>query len=72
MRLIFKVFAVCGTAVFTGAMMDIGLCFVPYWQSLPPAEFLDWFSKNGSFVGRTIPLYLAPILIGLAGSLWLG
>ena len=72
LRLIFNVLAVCGTAVFTGAMMNIGLSFVPYWQSLPPAEFLDWFSKNGSFIGRTIPLYLAPTLVGLAGSLWLG
>lgn len=71
MRLIFNILAVCGTAVFTGAMVNIGLSFVPYWQSLPPSDFLDWFSKNSGFIGYTIPIYLAPTLIGLAGSLWL-
>jgi hypothetical protein len=69
--LIFNIAAICGAAVFTGAMMNIGLSFVPYWQSLPPAEFLDWFSRNGVFIGSTIPLYIAPTLVGLTGSLWL-
>jgi hypothetical protein len=71
LRLILNIIAVCGTAIFTGTMLNIGLSVVPYWQSLSPAEFLDWFSKNNHFIGRTIPLYVVPALLGLAGSLWL-
>jgi uncharacterized membrane protein len=71
LRLIFNILAVCGAGVFTGALMNIGLSFGPYWQSLPPAEFLDWFSKNAHFIGRTITLSLAPALVGLVASLWL-
>lgn len=71
MRLIFNILAVCGAAVFTGVMLNIGLTLGAYWRSLPPAEFLEWFSRNGHFVGRTIPLYLAPTILGMAGSFWL-
>lgn len=71
-RLIFNILAVCGTAVFTGTLLTIGLTLGPYWKSLPAAEFLDWFSKNIHFIGRWLPVYLATIALGLAGSLWLG
>jgi hypothetical protein len=54
-RRIFNILAVCGTAVFTGALMTIGLTLGSYWKSLSPAEFLDWFSKNSHFIGRTLP-----------------
>jgi uncharacterized membrane protein len=71
-RLIFYILAVCGAATFTGVMLSIGLTLGAYWKSLPPAEFLDWFSANNHLIGRTIPLVVVPTLIGLAGSLWLG
>ena len=71
-RPIFNVLAVCGTAVFTGMLLTIGLTLGPYWKSLPPAEFLDWFSRHSHLVGQTIAPVLFPTLLGLAGSLWLG
>lgn len=71
-RLIFNILAVCGAAIFTGVMLNIGLTFGAYWKGLPPVEFLDWFSANNHLIARTIPLVVLPTLIGLAGSLWLG
>jgi hypothetical protein len=70
-RLIFYILAVCGAATFTGVMLSIGLTLGAYWKSLPPGEFLDWFSANNHLIARTIPLVVLPTLIGLAGSLWL-
>ncbi len=58
-RLVFNILPVCGTAVFTGGLLTIGLTLGSYWQSLPPIEFLDWFSKNSHFIARAIGLPLA-------------
>lgn len=71
MRLILNILGVCGSGVFTGAMLVIGLTLGTYWQSLPPSEFLDWFAANGNLIGNTIPLYVLPTVIGLLGSAWL-
>lgn len=71
MKLVFNILGVCGAGIFTGAMLVIGLTLGTYWQSLPPAEFQDWFAKNGNLVGNTIPLYVLPTVIGLLGSAWL-
>ncbi|QCI67343.1 DUF1772 domain-containing protein [Phreatobacter stygius] len=70
-RLVFHILAICGAATFAGAMLNIGLSFGAYWKRLPPAEFLDWFGANGWLIGRTIPLFVVPTFIGLAGALWL-
>lgn len=69
-RLVFNIMAICGAATFAGAMLNIGLSFGAYWKSLAPADFLDWFGANGQLIGRTIPLFVVPTLIGLGGSLW--
>jgi len=71
-RLIINVVAVCGTAIFTGVLLNIGITLGSYWKSLPPAEFLDWFERNSHFVSRAIPFALVPTVLGLAGSLWAG
>lgn len=63
--------AVCGMAIFTGVMLNIGLTLGAYWKSLSPAEFLDWFSTNSHFIARTIPLITLPTLIALIASIWL-
>jgi hypothetical protein len=68
-RLIVSILAVCGTGALTGVLLTIGLTLGGCWQRLPPAEFLDWFSKNGFLVGRTVPFALVPALLGLAISL---
>jgi uncharacterized membrane protein len=71
-RLILNMLAVIGMASFTGAMLTIGLTLGAYWKSLPPGEFLDWFATNSHLVGRTIPIFAVPAVVGLVGSLWLG
>ena len=72
MRLLANLLAICGSALFAGAMLNIGLSFGAYWKSLPPAAFLDWFAENGHLIGRTIPIFLVPTLLGLAASIWFG
>ena len=71
LRLIFNILAVCGAACFTGAMLTIGLTLGAYWKCLAPAAFLDWFGANSHLIGRTIPIFAIPTLVGLVGSLWL-
>ncbi|WP_201863736.1 DUF1772 domain-containing protein [Microvirga soli] len=68
MRLFFYIAAACGTAAFTGAMLTIGLVLGAYWESLPPAEFIEWFAENSYLIGRVIPLFVIPALIGLIGG----
>ena len=70
-RLVFNILAVCGAASFAGVMLNIGLTLGAYWKGLAPAAFLDWFSANSHLVGRTIPFFVVPTLIGLAASLWI-
>ena len=70
-RLVFGILAVCGAASFAGAMLNIGLTLGAYWKSLPPAAFLDWFSVNSHFIGRTIPVFVIPTALGLVASLWI-
>ncbi|MFK0162557.1 DUF1772 domain-containing protein [Rhizobium sp. NPDC090279] len=72
MRLVFNILAISGSAMFAGVMLVIGVTLGGYWKSLPASDFLDWFGQNGQFITRTIPLVVAPTLIGLAGSLWSG
>ena len=72
LRFVFNALAICGAAGFAGAMIIIGLAFGAYWRSLPPADFLDWFSLNGHLIGRVIPIFAVPAAIGLVASLWLG
>ncbi len=69
--LTFHLLAICGAGSFAGAMLLIGVVFGPYWTSMAPAEFLAWFSANSHFIGRSIPLFAAPTVVGIAGSLWL-
>jgi len=69
MLLPFQFLAVAGSAVFAGVMLAIALILGTYWRGLPPAEFLVWFATNSGVIARTIPLVVAPTLLGLVGSL---
>lgn len=71
MRLAFNMLAILGAGAFAGLMLNIGLTFGAYWKSLPPGDFLDWFSSNGNLIGRTIPIVVVPTVVGILGSLWL-
>ena len=69
MRLLFGIIAICGAGVFTGAMLTIGLTLGGFWKSLPPAEFLDWFSANESLIVRSIAVAAVPTVIGVIGTM---
>ncbi len=69
LRLLANVLAIGGAATFVGAMLNIGLTLGAYWKGLPPAAFLDWFAENSHLIGRTIPLFAVPTLVGLTASL---
>ena len=68
-RLICNMIAIIAAASFAGVMLFIGLMLGAYWQSLPPAAFLDWFSTNSHLIARTIPLVAMPALLGVVLSL---
>ena len=70
MALLFKVLAITGSAMFAGVMLAIGVILGGYWQSLPPADFLEWFARHSQLVMRAIPIVVLPTLVGLAGMLW--
>ena len=70
LRLFFNLVAMCGAAGFAGAMAVVGVAFGGYWKSLPPAEFLLWFSAHSHPIGATMALFIAPTLVGVAGGLW--
>lgn len=83
MEAIVNIVAVSTTAAFCGVMICIGVTLGGYWQSLPPEDFLTWFQANNGFVARSVPLTVAPALVGLIASvsmawgnseswLWLG
>ncbi len=56
--------------LLAGAMLLIALAVVPFWQSLPPAEFRAWFAANSSRIGRLmIPLGAGAALAALAAAL---
>lgn len=60
-------------ALAAGAMLAEGAILVPYWRSLPPRAFLDWYAANASrlveFFG---PLEVASAILALlaAASHW--
>jgi hypothetical protein len=41
-----------GLGVFAGAMLTEGFVLVPWWRSLPPATFLDWYAANHTRLHR--------------------
>lgn len=69
MLLPFQILAVAGSAAFAGVMLAIALILGPFWRSLPPADFLAWFSANSGFIARTIPVVAGPTVLGLVGAL---
>ena len=71
LRSAFNLIGICAAGAFTGTMLTIASILVPYWQSLPPGQFLDWFQTYESLVVRTIALVAVPAAIGVLGSLLL-
>ena len=51
---------------FIGSMVLIALVLVPFWESIKPQEFLNWFSIYGSNIGNLmIPLGPGVLILAL-------
>ena len=50
-----------------GALLLIALAFVPYWKSLHPVSFTDWFGANVHFIARV----MAPLAFATALLTWI-
>ena len=44
------VFGVVALGATAGAMLAEAAILVPYWQSLEPADFFDWYSANAALL----------------------
>ncbi len=68
--------AAAALGVYLGAMLTEGWVLVPYWRSLPPADFLRWYAENDRrLVGYFGPVTTVAGLSALAAaaiSLWQG
>lgn len=52
--------------VTAGAMLAEAAILVPYWQSLAPADFFDWYAANASLlVDFYSPLEIASAVVAL-------
>ena len=59
-------FGVLLIGVTAGAMLAEAAILVPYWQSLPPADFFDWYAANASLlVDFYSPLEIASAVVAL-------
>ena len=57
--------------LLAGAMLDIGVGLVPYWQGLPPAEFRAWFGAHAWRIGGLMrPLGGSAVVV--VGAAWIG
>jgi hypothetical protein len=72
MRTVSDVLAIvcCGVVgIYVGAMATEAGVLVPFWQSLPPAEFLSWYAANAQrlldFFG---PVTVAAVLVPLVSA----
>ena len=62
--------AVLLLGVTAGAMMAEAALLVPYWQSLQPSEFFDWYASNaGRLVAFYSPIEVASAVVALAVAL---
>lgn len=52
-----------------GAMLAEGALLVPWWRSIPPGAFLDWYHENAErLVAFFGPLEVAAALLALAAA----
>lgn len=64
-----SVFAVLLLGVTSGAMLTEAAILVPYWQSLTPVDFFDWYAENASLlVDFYSPLEIASAVIALVSA----
>ncbi len=54
--------AVLALGLTAGAMLAEAAILVPYWQSISPTEFFDWYGKNASLLAD----FYTPLEVGSA------
>ena len=58
-------------SIFIGSQITEGLLLVPYWKSLSPDEFYDYYSQFGLLIGRFYTvLTIIAACISIATSLY--
>ena len=56
--------------LFAGAMLTEAYILVPYWRSLPPAEFFTWYAANDRrLFGYFAPLTAVTALLAIAAAI---
>lgn len=71
-----RLLSVALLGIFAGAMITEGGLLVPYWRSLAPAAFLDWYREND----RRLLAFFSPLtsatavlaLLAALAALWDG
>jgi hypothetical protein len=64
-----ELLATFALGLLAGAMLLVGVAFVPFWASLPPAEFSAWFRDNADLIGRLmIPLGASAMVLTAAAA----
>ncbi len=66
--------AAAALGLSAGALLTEGAVLVPFWRSLPPDSFLDWYRENGARLLRFFgPLEILAALLAClaAGASWL-
>ena len=68
--------SVASLGIFVGAMLTEGFVLVPYWRSLPPADFFAWYAANDQrLLGFFGPLTAVTAVLAVAAAvsaLWAG
>jgi hypothetical protein len=63
---VLSILGVLVLGVTAGAMLTEAAILVPYWRSLAPADFFDWYAANASLlVDFYSPLEIASVLVAL-------
>jgi hypothetical protein len=70
---LFTVLAAIALGLSAGALLAEGAVLVPFWRSLPPLSFLEWYRQHGPLLLRffgPLEVIAALFAIGAAAISW--
>ena len=71
-----RLLSLAALGVFAGAMLTEGFILVPYWRSLPAADFFAWYAANDrrllGFFGPVTAVAMVLAVAAAVGALWQG
>jgi hypothetical protein len=70
----FTLLAAIALGLSAGALLAEGAVLVPFWRSLPPLSFLEWYRQHGPLLVRffgPLEVIAALVAIGAAVLSWL-